>query len=164
MLPLLICVLILNWPLAQVLAIEPHEPDLVPIGTVLADPQHYNLRSVRFHGTITGITVLHSQGGCRDIDAYLFQLEDETGKIAVWDEGSCLERSVAPMLVLTSTQMGDRISVTALVLSPSHAPGIQIRAQLQQIGPNTSFDPPKENPIKCRTFEECAEKQGHSPK
>jgi hypothetical protein len=164
MLPLLIYVLILNWPLAQALAFESREADLVPIGTVLADPQHYNLKSVRFHGTITGITVLHSQGGCRDIDAYLFQLEDGTGNITVWDEGFCPAHSIPPMLVQTSTKMGDRISVTAIVLAPSHAPEIPIRAQLQRIGPNTNFDPPKGNPTTCRTFEECTEKQGYSPK
>ena len=108
MLPLLICLLILSWPLAQILAFEPREPDLVPIGTVLADPQHYNLKSVRFEGTITGITVLARQGGCGDVDAYLFQFEDETGHIAVLDEGLCLDlwRSVSPILVLTSKKSG----------------------------------------------------------
>ncbi len=55
MLPLLMCVFILSWPIAQVLAVDPREADLVPIGTVFADPQHYNLKSVRFQGTITGI-------------------------------------------------------------------------------------------------------------
>ena len=164
MLPLLIFVLILSWPLAQVLAFESREADLVPIGTVLSDPQHYNLKSVRFQGTITGITVLPFQGGCRDVDAYLFQLEDGTGSIAVWDEGFCPAHSISPLLVQTSTKMGDRISVTAIVLAPSHAPGIQIRAQLQRIGANTNFDPPKESPIKCRTFEECAKLPGHSPR
>lgn len=160
MLPLLICMFILNWPLAQALALDPREPDMVPIGTVLADPQHYNLKSVRFQGVITGITVLPRQGGCGDVDAYLFQIDDETGSIAVLDEGLCLDlwRSVSPILVLTSTKRGDRISITAIVMSPSHAPEIQIRAKLQRIGANKSLDPPKENLPKCRTFEECAER------
>ena len=162
MLPLLICVFIVSWPLIQVLAFEPREADLVSIGTVLTDPQHYNLKSVRFQGTVTGITALPFQGGCRDIAAYLFQLEDGTGHITVWDEGFCPARSIAPLLIQTSTKMGDYISVTAIVLAPSHAPGIQIRAQLQRIGANTNFDPPKETPTKCRTFEECAEKPDHS--
>lgn len=164
MLPLLICALILSWPLAQALSLDPREPDLVPIGTVLADPQHYNLKSVRFQGTITGITVLPRQGGCGDVDAYLFQLEDETGSMAVLDEGLCLDlrRSVSPILVLTSTKSGDRISIAAIVMSPSHVPAIQIRAKLQRIGANTSLDPPTENLPTCRTFEECAAKPGHS--
>lgn len=162
MLPLVMCVLILSWTVAEVLAFEPREADLIPIGTLLADPQHYNLKSVRFQGTITGITVLPFQGGCRDVDAYLFQLEDGTGSIMVWDEGLCPARSISPLLVQTSTKMGDRISVTAIVLAPSHPPGTQIRARLQRIGVNTSFDPPKENPTKCRTFEECAKLPGHS--
>jgi hypothetical protein len=156
MLPLLICVLLLNWPLAQALALDPRETDLVTIGTVLADPQHYNLKSVRFQGTITGITVLHLQGGCGNVDAYLFQFEDGTGNIEVLDEGLCLNRwrSVSPILILTST--------TAIVMSPSNEPITPIRAKLQGIGANTGLDPPKENLTKCRTFEECAEKSGHS--
>jgi hypothetical protein len=55
MLPLLIGALILSWPLVNELALEPLEADLVPIGTVPADPQHY-LKTVRFRGTITRIT------------------------------------------------------------------------------------------------------------
>ncbi len=62
MLPWLLSALICMWPLADALALDPREADLVPIGTVLADPQHYNLKSVRFQGTITGITILPLQG------------------------------------------------------------------------------------------------------
>lgn len=35
MLPLLMCVFILSWPIAQALAVDPREADLVPIGVVL---------------------------------------------------------------------------------------------------------------------------------
>lgn len=87
MLPLLICALILSWPLVNELALEPLEADLVPIGTVPADPQHY-LKTVRFRGTITRITILPLQGSCGTIDAYLFVFEDETGSIEVYDNGS----------------------------------------------------------------------------
>ena len=154
----LICALILSWPFSQALALEPRETDLVPIGAVLADPQHYNLKSVRFQGTITRITVLPLQGGCGNVDAYLFQFDDGTGNIEVLDEGLCLDRwrPVSPILVLTSTKSGERISITAIVMSPSHAPELPIRAKLQGIGSNTGLDPPKENQAKCRTFEECA--------
>jgi hypothetical protein len=164
MLSRLICALILSWPPAQALALDPREADLVPIGAVLADPQHYNLKSVRFQGTITRITVLSLQGGCGNVDAYVFQLDDETGNIEVLDEGLCLERRrpVPPILILTSTKNGERISITAIVMSPSHAPEIPIRAKLQRIGANTNFDPPKENPTKCRTFEECLNQPSQS--
>jgi hypothetical protein len=164
MLLFLIFALILSWPLAPALALDPREVDLVPIRTVLADPQHYNLRSVRFHGTITGITILSRQGGCGNSDAYLLQFDDGTGNIAVLDEGLCLDfwRPVSPMLDLTSTKMGDRIYVTAIVMSPSNAPEVPIRAKLQGIGANTGLDPPRENLTKCRTFEECAEKPSQS--
>jgi hypothetical protein len=163
MLPLLICALILSWPFAPALALDPREADLVPIGTVLADPQHYNLKSVRFQGTITGITILPLQGGCGNVDAYLFQFADETGDIQVVDQGWCLlgAKGGPPILTLTPAKIGDRISVTAIVMSPTTAPGIQIRAKLQGIGANTCFNL-RERIATCRTFEECADKPSHS--
>ena len=163
MLPLLMCVFILSWPIAQALALDPREADLVPIGTVFADPQHYNLKSVRFQGTITGITILPLQGGCGNVDAYLFQFADETGDIQVLDEGWCLlgAKGAPPILTLTPAKIGERISVTAIVMSPTHAPGIQIRAKLQGIGANTGLNL-REHIATCRTFEECADKPSHS--
>ena len=159
MLPLLMCVFILSWPIAQALAVDPREADLVPIGTVFADPQHYNLKSVRFQGTITGITILPLQGGCGTVDGYLIQFADETGDIQVVDQGWCLlgAKGGPPILTLTPAKIGERISVTAIVMSPTTAPGIQIRAKLQRIGANTGFNS-REHIATCRTFEECADK------
>jgi len=159
MLPLLMCVFILSWPIAQALALDPREADLVPIGTVFADPQHYNLKSVRFQGTITGITILPLQGGCGTVDGYLIQFADETGDIQVVDQGWCLlgAKGGPPILTLTPAKIGERISVTAIVMSPTTAPGIQIRARLQRIGANTGFNS-REHIATCRTFEECADK------
>jgi len=159
MLPLLMCVFILSWPIAQVLAVDPREADLVPIGTVFADPQHYNLKSVRFQGTITGITILPLQGGCGTVDGYQIRFADETGDIQIVDQGWCLlgAKGGPPILTLTPAKIGDRISVTAIVMSPTAAPGIQIRAKLQGIGANTGFNS-REHIATCRTFEECADK------
>ena len=159
MLPLLMCVFILSWPIAQALALDPREADLVPIGTVFADPQHYNLKSVRFQGTITGITILPLQGGCGTVDGYQIQFADETGDIQIVDQGWCLlgAKGSPPILTLTPAKIGDRISVTAIVMSPTAAPGIQIRAKLQGIGANTSFNS-REHIATCRTFEECVDK------
>jgi hypothetical protein len=159
MLPLLMCVFILSWPIAQALALDPREADLIPIGIVLADPQHYNLKSVRFQGTITGITILPLQGGCGTVDGYLIQFADETGDIQVVDQGWCLlgAKGGPPILTLTPAKIGERIPVTAIVMSPTTAPGIQIRAKLQRIGANTGFNS-REHIATCRTFEECADK------
>ena len=159
MLPLLMCVFILSWPIAQALAVDPREADLVPIGTVFADPQHYNLKSVRFQGTITGITILPLQGGCGTVDGYQIQFADETGDIQIVDQGWCLlgAKGGPPILTLTPAKIGDRISVTAIVMSPTAAPGIQIRAKLQGIGANTGFNS-REHIATCRTFEECVDK------
>jgi len=138
MLPLFICALLLSWPLVNALALEPREADLVPIGAVLADPQHYNLHRVRFHGTITGMAVLPHQGGCRMFDAYLFQFEDETGSIEVFDIGKCaMGRSVAPLLVVNPVQVGERLSIAATIVNSvysTHAPGPLIQARLEWIG------------------------------
>jgi hypothetical protein len=54
---------------------------------VLTDPQHYNLKTIQFQGANTGIIILPRQCGCGMIDAYLFQFEDETGSIQVFDNG-----------------------------------------------------------------------------
>ena len=162
MLPLLICLFFLSWPLAHVLAVDPREADLVPIGTVLADPQHYNLKSVRFQGIITGTTILPLQGGCGKVDAYLFHFDDGTGNIEILDEGWCVGlRPISPILVLTSAKIREQVSVTAIVMSPTQAPGIVIRAKLQGIGANTGLNL-RENIATCRTFEECADKTSHS--
>lgn len=135
MLPLLICALIFSWPLAKSLALEPREADLVPIGAVLADPQRYNLLRIRFQGTITGIAVLPHQGGCRTLDAYLFQFEDETGSIEVFDTGKCAKgRSTAPLLFLNPVQVGERISIATTIVFLTHPPGPLIQARLEWIG------------------------------
>lgn len=129
------CVLILSWPLANALALDPREADLVPIQTVLADPQGYNLHRVRFQGTITEITILPNQGGCGTLDAYRFQFEDETGSIEVFDTGKCAKsRSVAPLLFVSPVHVGDRISVAVTIIHSTHAPGLPIQARLEWIG------------------------------
>ena len=134
MLPLLLCARIVIWPLADALALEPREADLVPIGTVLADPQGYNLHRIRFQGAIKGITTLLALGGCSTIDAYRFQFEDDTGSIEVFDNGSCVKgKAVPPILVMNPAQVGERISIVATVII-THAPGPLLRAKLEWIG------------------------------
>ena len=134
MLPLLLCARIVIWPLADALALEPREADLVPIGTVLADPQGYNLHRIRFQGAIKGITTLLALGGCSTIDAYRFQFEDDTGSIDVFDNGSCIKgKAVPPILVMNPAQVGERISIVATVII-THAPGPLLRAKLEWIG------------------------------
>ena len=77
MIPILISALVFCWAIADALALDPRDANLVSIGAVLKDPQHYNLHPVRFQGRITQLSVLPNQGGCRTIDAYLFHFEDE---------------------------------------------------------------------------------------
>jgi hypothetical protein len=78
------------------------------------------LKTVRVRGTIAGITILPLQGSCRTIDSYLFEFEDEAGRIEVFDNGWCVEgrRSGSPTLVLPPVQIGERISVTTIIMSP----------------------------------------------
>ena len=102
---------------------------------MLTDPQHYNLKTIQFQGANTGIIILPRQGGCGMIDAYLLQFENETGSIEVFDNGRCIggRTSISPTLVLAPAQIGERISVTTIVMSPTHAPGILIQAKLRRI-------------------------------
>lgn len=133
--PLLLCALLFfTWPLAHALALEPREADLVPIGTVLADPQGYNLHRIRFQGTIKGVTPLMALGGCSTVDAYRFQFEDDTGSIEVFDNGSCIKgKAVPPILVMNPAQVGEQISIVATVII-QHAPGSLLHAKLEWIG------------------------------
>ena len=131
---LLLCALICICPLAHALALERHEADVVPIGTVLADPQGYHLHRIRFQGTIKGITTQLALGGCSTVDAYRFQFEDDTGSIEVFDHGSCIKgKTVPPILVTNPIQVGERISIVATVIIP-HAPGPLLHAKLEWIG------------------------------
>jgi len=133
MLPPLLCAIIFFiWPPPHALALEPREADLLPIETVLADPQGYNLHRIRFQGAIKEITTLLALGGW--IDAYVFQFEDDTGSIEVFDNGSCIKGKAVPsILVMHPAQVGERISIVATV-SITHAPGPLLRAKLKWIG------------------------------
>ena len=129
------CALLVCWSLAEVLALDPRPADLVAIGKVVEDPQHFNLHRVRFQGTITKITALPNQGGCGTFPGYVFQFQDETGSIEVFDTGWCSEgSSAAPLLVVNPVRTGDRCSIAATVVYSTHAPGPLLRARLQWIG------------------------------
>ena len=132
---LIIYALIFCWPLTDSLALEPREADLVSIGAVLADPQHYNLHRVRFQGRLTAITVLPNQGGCKKFDAYLFQFEDETGSIEIFDTGWCESgRVAAPLLISNPVQVGERVSIAVTIVYSVYEPVPLVRARLQWIG------------------------------
>ena len=132
--PVTLCHHLFYLATSHALALEPREADLLPIGTVLADPQGYNLHRIRFQGAIKEITTLLALGGCSTIDAYVFQFEDDTGSIEVFDNGSCIKgKAVPPILVMHPAQVGERISIVATV-SITHAPGPLLRAKLKWIG------------------------------
>ena len=117
------------------MGLDPRPADLVAIGKVVEDPQHFNLHRVRFQGTITKITAIPNQGGCGTFPGYVFQFQDETGSIEVFDVGWCSEgSSAAPLLVVNPVRNGDRCSIAATVVYSSHAPGPLLRARLQWIG------------------------------
>lgn len=65
--------------------------DPVPIGTILADPDPYQLRPVTVQGRARGLNVLPPHLSLCGIafGAYTFKLDDGTGSIAAEAAGNC---------------------------------------------------------------------------
>jgi len=68
-----------------------HAGDPVPISTILADPDPYNLRSVTIQGQMRDLFVLPPHLSLCGIafGAYTFKLDDGTGRIAAEGPGNC---------------------------------------------------------------------------
>jgi hypothetical protein len=130
---LLLCALMVCWPGAEALGLDPRPADFVRIRAVLDAPQHYDLHRVRFPGRITEVSVLANQGGCGTFDGFLFRIEDETGSIEVFDIGWC-EPSIASLLVVNPAKVGSLVSIAATIVYSTHDPGPLLRARLEWIG------------------------------
>lgn len=82
----------------------------IPIGSIIADPQAFHLRSVRLQGTIQTLERFPRTGGCGRYDGYHFVLSDQTGQLTISDFGGCHgNSSVKPPM--TDFTIGDTIEV-----------------------------------------------------
>lgn len=103
----------------------------IPIGTVLAHPDRYQLREIRLTGTVAAIqteTITNRLICGRAHERTTITVEDESGQIQVIDQGACgrnLSRLKAPML-----QVGQQIDVLIQMTIPtgSGVPGSSLEA------------------------------------
>lgn len=96
----------------------------IPIGTVLAHPDRYQMRDIRLTGTVTSIqteTITNRLICGRAHERTTLTVEDDSGQIEVIDQGAC-GRNVgalkAPML-----QLGQQINLLVLIIIPT-SPGV----------------------------------------
>ncbi|MGE0276456.1 MAG: OB-fold nucleic acid binding domain-containing protein [Nitrospiraceae bacterium] len=104
----------LLWPAFQVQAIEPTQ-----VQDILGTPSAYHLRQAALQGTVRNVQALdpyETPAGTVCYGAYLFQLEDDTGVIAVAVPGLC----GVPLVKDPDVQDGDRVFVEATIQTPSH--------------------------------------------
>src|SRR5437868_11015240 len=109
------------WLEAPVLdATELVREEPIPIGEIIANPQAFNMRKVRLQGIVQTLERIPRAGGCGLLDAYLFTLDDQTGQLTITDRGTCLRRSVKPLM--TGFAVGDSVEVVitvSLLFSPN---------------------------------------------
>lgn len=97
----------------------------IPIQSILANPQAFNLRVVRLQGVVQSLERVPLRGACGGLDdASLFTLQDHTGQLTINDLGDCLSEghSVRPLMIGFS--VGDRVEVVVdvfLLFSPNFA-------------------------------------------
>lgn len=85
----------------------------IPIQSVLANPQAFNLRVVRLQGVVQALERIPHTGGCGPADdSYIFTLNDTTGELAIVDHGTCQsEFSLPAKPLMTDFAVGDNVEV-----------------------------------------------------
>jgi hypothetical protein len=92
----------------------------IPIGTVVAHPDRYQLREIRLTGTVVAIqteTITNRLICGRAHERTALTVEDDSGQIEVIDQGACgrnQSRLKAPML-----QVGQQIDLLVLIIIPT---------------------------------------------
>jgi hypothetical protein len=96
----------------------------IPIQSILANPQAFNLRAVRLQGVVQTLERIPHAGGCGPADdAYIFTLNDTTGELAIVDHGACQnEFSLPAKPLMTDFAVGDNVEVVidvSVLFSPN---------------------------------------------
>ncbi|MBX3303589.1 MAG: hypothetical protein KF693_15340 [Nitrospira sp.] len=126
--------LVVSLHVSIALATELVREEPIPIQTILANPQAFNMRVVRLQGTITTLQVIPGGGGCQGQgihDAYVFILTDHTGELQIFDRGQCLgtakSRLHAVKPQMTEFAAGDSVEVV-IDVSLLHSPNFDARS------------------------------------
>ena len=117
----------LEVPVSGATELVSEEP--IPIRSIIANPQAFNMRAVRLQGIVQTLERIPRAGGCGLHDAYLFTLNDRTGELTITDGGICQGRKgpfkwVKPLM--TEFAVGDSVEVVidiSLLFSPNFESG-----------------------------------------
>lgn len=88
----------------------------IPIGTILAHPDRYQMRDIRLRGTVTAIQteIITNRMVCGFVhEQTTLTLEDDSGQLELVERGACgqnLSQVKAPML-----QLGQQIDLLVLI-------------------------------------------------
>lgn len=96
----------------------------IPIQSIFANPQAFNLRAVRLQGIVQTLERIPRTGGCGLADdSYIFTLNDTTGELVIVDRGTCQnEFSLPAKPLMTDFAVGDNVEVVidvSLLFSPN---------------------------------------------
>jgi hypothetical protein len=108
----------------------------IPIGTVLAHPDRYQMREIRLAGSVTSIRteLITNRMICgRAHERTTLVVEDESGQIEILDQGACgknIGALKAPML-----KTGQRIDLLVQIMLPTSlgTPGSSVEATIRYI-------------------------------
>ncbi len=125
---LIVCSVIVSLHVSIALATELVREEPIPIQTIIANPQAFNMRAVRLQGTIKSLQVIPDGGGCQTqgaYDAYVFLLDDHTGELLISDRGKCLGPRIRQQVVkplMTEFSAGEHVEVVidvSVIYSPN---------------------------------------------
>lgn len=104
----------------------------IPIGTVLAHPDRFQMREIRLAGTVTAIqteTITNRLICGWAHERTTLSVEDESGQIEVIDQGACgrnLSRLKAPTL-----KIGQQIDLLVLINTPTRSDTSAVEATIR---------------------------------
>lgn len=89
--------------------------DPVAIARVLSDPSAFNLEVVTLVGTIREIRPIQVEAECGGGSGFILYLRDETGELAIRNQGTCVEGDYVPALPGLFAR-GERVMVRAAII------------------------------------------------
>lgn len=112
--------------------------DVMSIGYVLSAPRKWNLRLVRFRGTVSALRTIPHGPGVRD--THVFTLGDETGHIEIFYSGT--EGLLRPLETDVLAQGNSIDAVVIITITDSVLPGSEaatVTGKLRWVGRPNDF-------------------------